>query len=372
MTRPLPPKTTRPYRYVAVGFGGIALVLLGAIAYLAFARATITLRIEPKPITTTFSITVSADPTVERAIAGQYLTTTVEGSMPVIVSTTSESPARASGTVRILNTLGRSQPLALSTRLLSESGVLFRTTRRVEVPAGGSVEVAVEADQPGKDGEIGPSHFTLPGLRAENQKLVYGTSSAAMAGGTTLASVASEADLTQAKTTLTAELLAKALAQFTEQTREQQPPLTVSIVNQTVTSAAKQPAQAVTLQLSITAVAYDAAGLNARIREELQASVRNGEQITDIAPDHPLTVRSSDAATKSAVLTVTASGTARLTSASPSLAASQFTAQTRAAVTETAEKIPGVRETSVKLFPFWASRTPRTAEKIRIVIKENS
>lgn len=371
MTRPAA-KTTRPYRTVAVAFGGMALMLLGAIAYLAFARATITLWIEPKPITATFSVTVSADPTVERAVAGQYLTTTVEGTTPVTASTTSASPARATGTVRIVNTTGRPQPLALSTRLLSESGVLFRTRRRVDVPASGFVDVDVEADQPGKDGEIGPSRFTLPGLRAENQKLVSGSSSAAMTGGTTTASVVSEADLAQAKTTLTGELLAKALAQFAEQTKAHRPPLTVSVINQTATSGAKQPALAVALQLSVTAVAYDAAGLDARIREELQASLRHGEQITAIAPDHPLTLRSSDEPTKSAVVTVTASGTARLTSASPSLSASQFTAQTRAAVAETAEKISGVKGTSVRLFPFWASRTPRSAEKIHIVIKENS
>lgn len=372
MTQRPSPKTTRPYRYVALSFGLLALVLLGAIGYLAFAKAVIILHVTPKPVTASFSITISADPTVERAIAGQYLSTTVEGTAPVSASTAGETPARAAGTIHILNTMNRSQPLALSTRLLSDGGILFRTTRRVDVPAGGSVDVDVEADQPGQEGEIGPSHFTLPGLRTENQKLVYGTSGAAMSGGTSTTTSVSATDISKAKTDLTADLLTKALKEFEKQGNDHQPPFTISILNQTVTPTNQQTKTVVALQLHVTAVAYDPAALDSRIQEELQSSVGVGEEIIDIADDHPLTLRSNDEATKSAIISISASGHARLASGSASITPSQFAGQSRAAVLKTAQSIPGVQNATVQLFPFWSSRTPRSAEKIRVVVVDNS
>lgn len=89
----------------------------------------------------------------------------------------------ATGTVTLVNETGAAQPLVATTRLLSEGGVLFRLRDRVTVPAGGTVEAAVYADQPGPSGDIGPSRFTIPGLSPALQASIYARSSSPMTGG---------------------------------------------------------------------------------------------------------------------------------------------------------------------------------------------
>ncbi len=91
----------------------------------------------------------------------------------------------ARGVVTLKNESGTAQNLVARTRLLSESGVLFRLIDRAVIPARGEVRVDVEADQPGPSGDIGPSRFTIPGLSASQQKVMYGVSDAPMTGGVT-------------------------------------------------------------------------------------------------------------------------------------------------------------------------------------------
>jgi type IV pilus assembly protein PilM len=102
------------------------------------------------------------------------------------------------GTVRIVNNSSGGQTLIATTRLLSESGVLFRIKDRVFVPAGGNVAVAVAADKPGAAGDIPPSRFTVPGLPPSQQQLVYGESDAAMTGGATYSGTPLRAEELQA------------------------------------------------------------------------------------------------------------------------------------------------------------------------------
>jgi hypothetical protein len=148
---------------------------------------------------------------VTRAIESDGKTS---GTFPA-TGTASSQTDRATGIATIINTTGNSPTYVATTRLLSKEGVLFRLVETTKIPANGSIDVRVRADQPGAEGDIGPTTFTIPGLSPEQQKLIYAKSDAAMTGGSGVGvKGVSQADIDAAKVELAAKLRAEALANF--------------------------------------------------------------------------------------------------------------------------------------------------------------
>lgn len=130
---------------------------------------------------------------------------------------------RAKGAVDVINGSGNAQTLVASTRFLAQDGTLFRLDQRVVVPAGGRVTATITADQPGAQGDVPAGRFTIPGLSAAAQSVIYGVSTEAMRGGvTTMGPALTEADLAAARDRLASEAraaLETALAGKVEQGR---------------------------------------------------------------------------------------------------------------------------------------------------------
>lgn len=127
---------------------------------------------------------------------------------------TATAAGKSSGKATIINTTSRSYTFVATTRLLSKDGVLFRMKTASPIPANGSVTVEVAADQPGPEGDIGPTTFTIPGLPPDLQKLITAKSDAAMTGGAGQAKAVSAADIATAKAKLEERLKKEALDNF--------------------------------------------------------------------------------------------------------------------------------------------------------------
>jgi type IV pilus assembly protein PilM len=185
----------------SMGIGVIAIVLLAAFVLPRFFdRAGEERTAEPEPFS--FAQTIVIDPTgaSEDALPGRSIARDgIVNSVSVTPSATLERDAVATGIVTLYNTSQTAQSLVATTRLISETGVLFRLTDPVTVPANGSVDAAVYADQPGASGNIPTSRFTIPGLPSARQEEVYAESSESMTGGVETVGVLGEADVAQAK-----------------------------------------------------------------------------------------------------------------------------------------------------------------------------
>ncbi|MEK7072814.1 MAG: type IV pilus assembly protein PilM [Patescibacteria group bacterium] len=144
------------------------------------------------------------------------LTADLETKKEVPVTGGTEVSELATGTVTLINTSATAQPLVERTRLLSGSGVLFRTRSAVSVPENGRVDAAVVADQPGAAGNVPPGRFTIPGLPAARQAEVYGESAAAMTGGIRRSGQITDADIQQALTLARQELSERAVTAWRE------------------------------------------------------------------------------------------------------------------------------------------------------------
>ena len=216
------PSTRTPFkRKFPVGTAVIALIVIagcGAVLY-SFSGAKVVI----VPITNHATVATDLEAMVSGGdISFQILnvdkTATVEVASEGTV--TSNDPAR--GTITIRNEQPSSQALIKNTRFATPEGLVFRIHDSVSIPSAGSLQVLVYADEPGDKYNIGPTTFTIPGLKGNKAfDLVTAKSANAMTGGFsgTRASVAQNTKDTQysaMQAQLTTELQKELVAKVPE------------------------------------------------------------------------------------------------------------------------------------------------------------
>ncbi|MEK9158798.1 MAG: hypothetical protein AAB673_02255, partial [Patescibacteria group bacterium] len=198
------------YRTIALGFVAVSVVVIFLVLYLTGNRATIDLTLKERTVKA--DSLVNLVPKLEEGatdqIEGWVLELSVKGEKKFAVSEGKESPVAATGQVTIYNKTARDQKLVATTRLLS-GDTLFRLKRGVTAPAKGQVIAEVYADKPGKEGEIGPSKFVIPGLSEILQKNIYAESEAAMSGGTKFINALTDEEIKKAQEDLIGQLFAE-------------------------------------------------------------------------------------------------------------------------------------------------------------------
>jgi len=174
------------------------------------------------PSAKVFITPVTEDVTLEMDISDsidtQVFEKAVEDSKTAVASGEREVRDKATGIIKVYNSYSSSpQTLVKTTRFISESGILFRTTETVVVP-GAAVEegeiipsfadVGVIASEAGSEYNIGPSTFSIPGFKGTPKYLAfYGKSESSFTGGKIgVDSVVTQDDYDNLKKNLTAEL----------------------------------------------------------------------------------------------------------------------------------------------------------------------
>lgn len=146
---------------------------------------------------------VAVTPTANSAfVSGDFTATAGGGDLPFEIITvektagtpvpaesteTANDPAR--GEITILNAQTEAQPLIANTRFETPEGLIYRIQNSISVPGGsagapGTLTVTVYADAAGDSYNVGPTTFTVPGLRGSSAfELVTARSEAPMTGG---------------------------------------------------------------------------------------------------------------------------------------------------------------------------------------------
>lgn len=121
---------------------------------------------------------------------------------------TSDDGTRARATIEVKNDSSVDQPLVSNTRFRTEGGLQYRTTSRITVPANGSTEVEVVADEAGETYNIEPQDLEIPGLEGTGRfDQVYGVVSQDIESGTSGdRRFVTEEDIAQAKQSLEKEV----------------------------------------------------------------------------------------------------------------------------------------------------------------------
>jgi len=201
------------YRKIAISFIVLTLLLLGVIFYFSFAKLNITLIPTQERVndTVTFDIYgASSESGQAKTLPGIVEQIEISETNTYTASGLDVIGEEVAGKVTIVNDYTKNQPLVATTRLLSADNKLYRIKNTVNVPAGGSAEVEVYADEPKPEMAIGPSKFTIPGLWAGLQEKIYGESKEKFVYGQQGKRFIQQTDLDEAIKDLKRSLLSKA------------------------------------------------------------------------------------------------------------------------------------------------------------------
>lgn len=368
------PRTPRSFPW-GIALVALVIVIGSGVALYAFAAAQVS--ITPTSNATTVSGNFSATyNSGDLPYAIVTVDKTVSANVPAESTETVNDPAQ--GTITIYNTQATSQNLIKNTRFQTSSGLIFRIQDSVSIPGGsvsspGSVKATVYADTGGDQYNIGPTTFTVPGLKGSDAYTqVTAKSTEAFTGGfagtrPSVAQSTRDAQNEKSKAALNTALTAAVASQlpagyvvlpgatFT----------TYTPVNDTV---GKDNSVNVNLKGTAVAVAFPNAALAKTIAYQTVGSY-SGQQVM-LSDWSGLTLTPSSQGTPTAeqgTFSFSLAGkTTILWSIDPQKIAGAVAGKDRKTAYSIIQSFPEVHSAVLTVRPFWASSFPQDPADIKV------
>lgn len=370
-----------PVFWVAVLFIFVVPVVSFLVIQFFFSFATITLWPQTRSISLSDIFLVRQDaPQIDFAnklIPGKIFQ--VEKSATKLYSTTGlkTQDIKAQGTIRVFNNQAKIQILIATTRFISQDGKLFRSTERVAIQPGVSLDVHVAAAEAGEGYNIGSSNFSLPGLVGTPlYTLVYGKSSQSMAGGThSKVSIVSEADIAQAKNSLVNDLANLAKGELQKQLVSPYVMENSSSRSETLEalSLVKEGAElaqfSVKAKVRLTVLAFQRPQAEELARHLVEAQLSNAEaeKINPKSFQAAFTPKTFEPDLSQLSLNVTMAAKA-YEEIDLNALRTKVQGQKKIYAKEILSEYPNLSKSQVSLWPFWTMSVPQDARKIHINI----
>jgi hypothetical protein len=370
-------RSLKIYQKIAIAFVILSFILLLFVLYLSVSSAVINITPVPQVVSTNVTVDVVPSATLEGQISGYVVNKIFTQSDVYYLPEQGSTPVeeKAGGIVTLINETTNNQPLIATTRLLSEEGVLFKIDESVTVPANGQIDVVAHADEPGLNGEIGPTQFTIPGLAQSLQDKIYAVSVDKMQGGISYIRILQESDLNDAQTVLTDKILESAKAEFEQQidtTVFNGSKYSIEVVERV---ADYQPGEEVgsftiSLTLNVTGVFFDLKAIEDYAKADLQTRISENYNLDSISEDGvQIEVKSADNEKQSATLGVYIDGMAVISESSDVLDKDRLIGRSPSEVITILEASELIDKVSVEFTPFWLKRVPTLKDHIKIIVE---
>lgn len=368
-------RSLRIYQRIAILFVVVSFLLLLFVLYLSVSSATIRVTPNPQVVSHEVSMEIVPDARTNGQVSGYVRQQIVEVSdvfeLPQEGAVATE--AKAGGFVTIINETGSQQALVATTRLLSQEGVLFRIDEAVNVPAGGEVTTLAHADEAGLAGEIGPSSFTIPGLAASLQDVIYAVSTDAMTGGVQYVQTLGESHVQDAYAQLEARARDEAvlaLADGIDTDVFDGLSVDLEILSQSVDTdiGTETGSFSATMSVKVTGLFYDEETVLQYASALLQNQVGEDYELADVNDDYVIEVRSVDAEAEQASLRVYIDGISVISTASDILDPERLLGRTPQEVETILETSELIDKISIRFTPFWLQRIPTLEDHIKIIV----
>lgn len=372
-TKVAPEPPVRFYRTIAISFLVLTLALLGIIIFFTSKSATVVIVAKNDNKNISLDVNVGSDAS-SLSVAGIVTTTVFAWSEKYFPTGNMTAEGVASGKVTIYNESNIPQPLVKTTRLLTATGVLFRLSDRVLVPANGQVMANVYADQSGATGDIGPSSFTIPGLSTDKQKLIYAKSTVAMTGGVRTIGILTETDLKTAEKDYT-DKVTKAVGDALQNSPyNAYNAKLVSVVDKNVKADHKTGDEVSEFNLtgtsSVVVVYYNKENLQALMEKAVKDKIDvTSERILSASKDPQVTLVSYDLSKNSAKMVVYQDILVTLDANADRLAAGNLFGKNKEDIERYILSLPHVVGVDVQFSPSWMGSAPSVSDKIKVVVK---
>jgi len=379
-------------RFILILFGLAAITFLVA-GYFILPKATlaITLKKEVLPL----SLSVVADKNISKTdfslkkIPAQIVKVEKKETKDFPATGVTSGSSKAKGMISVYNAYSESpQTLVQSTRFVSESGKVFRTTKAITIPgaksAGGKltpvfIDAEVVADQAGPDYNISPSKFTIPGFEGSPKyKGFYGVSNSAMSGGSSGAGKAiSSRDLESARAAMD-----DLVNEETEKLLKDQIPANFKVLDNALQRnisgvVFSQPEGAAVgtfsavVNIEIQALVFDEKNLNELIDKNFAASGAADKSLLPNSRQIDYNDSKVDF-TKGQIILVVAVSQDAVSKLDLADLKKKLAGEGESGIKKTLGQMPGIQNAKVNFWPFWVKSIPEQTSRIDITIENGN
>ena len=368
------------YRKIAISFLVLTIALVVLVFYFSFAKVSIVLIPNQERISDSIKFDIY-DQSQEKLAS----TKDIIGSIKQIeVSLAKEFQATGRevlgeevvGTVKIINTYNKNQPLVATTRLLSSDGRLFRIKNTVNIPAGGEVEVEVYADEPSPEMAVASDRFTIPGLWAGLQDKIYGQSETKMVYSEKAKITIQQKDIDSAVKDLKASLLAKTKNDIGDAYKNYGQAL-YEIDNNSIIQeldgkvGEEKPSFNLKMTTKVIVVAFGNEDVIEKANQKLVLALPDDKEIIDLtADDIVYDLLSYD--TKNLTANIKADIMAKmiLKDEAGVVSRANLVGLTEAQLNEYLSSLPEIAGFEIKFFPSFVQKVPSLVDRIKVEIKK--
>ncbi|OGH64078.1 MAG: hypothetical protein A2821_01015 [Candidatus Magasanikbacteria bacterium RIFCSPHIGHO2_01_FULL_41_23] len=362
----------RFYKGVAITFLCLTIALLSLIAFMSAKRVEIT--IVTKADSVDISVPVEVGTNTENAIKGNVTSTIImfEKSFTPRTTTTTVSPS--TGSVTLYNDSGVDQPLVATTRLLTNSGVLYRLKKGTIVPANGKINSEVYPDKSDSSSDIEASRFTIPGLSESRQKEVYAKSTTSLsATGVKEVGIITSDDIKLATAAFVEALKVKANELAKE--KYQGDKVLAYVAQYTADSKGKigDTVDSFTIfgKATLVLANFKSDDLTKMAIAMLNKKIVDNSDILQSASSEPnVSFDSYNSLKNILTLKVTQTGTVNLDPNSLKLQKQVFFGKTEDEVRRYVMSLDHVESVEMKFKPLWNTTVPQVADHVKLTIKQ--
>ena len=375
--------TKRPvsiYKKISLSFLILTALLLAGLFYYSFVKVTITIESKATAVSGKLPLDIYDETTAPSKDGG------IVGAVKEVESTAEQSYSasggqilgeEAVGKVIIYNNYIKNQPLVATTRLLTADNKLFRLKDTINVPAGGSVEAEIYADQPSAEMAVGPTKFTIPGLWAGLQDKVYGESGEAVVYRQKKQAVIEQIDIDNGTKDLKDQLLKKveseAVASYKEKYKQALFKFDENLIIVTTDGNAGEEKESVLIKLTakVVVVAFNDDAAKKLAEQKLKSSIADNQELVEFNQDKIVYLLSSaDVANGAAAVEASFEGRALPKGGADLVDKQKLIGLSGDQLNQYLAGLPEVASFEVKFSPEFFKRAPYSADRIMVELKK--
>lgn len=366
------------YRKIAYFFIALVALLLMFIFFFSIVKTTIVLIPDQERIQNNIIFDVydkDNGGAGEKAIKGLVRKLDIEETKTYPATGKRVIGQEAVGEVTIHNNYSKNQPLVATTRLLSANNKLFRIKKTVNVPAGGSVDVEIYADDPSPEMEIGPSRFTIPGLWAGLQDKIYAESKNNVVYQKKTNNRITKEDIDNSIRDLKQILLAEAKLEVSENYKEYTE-IIYNIDESSIISTVdgkideEKDEFEVSVEAIIIAVAFDNAQATTLARQKFDTSLSDNKELLSFNEEITYTLSNFDFQQGVATINATFEGKVSLKENSEIIDKNKIVGLKESQLKVYLDSLPGIAGYEINFYPSFIKKVPKLVDRINVEIRK--
>ncbi|MCG2700539.1 hypothetical protein L6267_00010 [Candidatus Parcubacteria bacterium] len=377
-------KEDRPlslYRKIALSFIILTVSLLAVILYFSFVKVSIFLIPNQERLSGNLVIDVfDKDKKAVKAeggmeILGEVEQVEIEETKTYYAGGIDVIGEEVTGKVTIINNYNKNQPLVATTRMLS-GDKLFRIKNTVNVPAGGSIEVEVYAEEPSSGMAIGPASFIIPGLWAGLQDKIYGESKEPMKYSKKIKKHILQSDIDDSVKDLEVSLLAKAEREIGENYQNYDQVI-YEIDNNSISReidgkiGEEKDEFSVSMKTNVVVVAFNEDKIFEKAKQNLFSSLPDDKDLLEInKTDISYDLNNYNAGLGTASLSIGFSGQIIVKDGNSVVDRENILGLNQQQLNDYLNNLPGITVSAIEFYPAFIKKVPNLIDRIEVIIEK--